>query len=128
MHGMPTASALSNRPIPSLLVVILIFPNSKLLTWSDDMDANAYDISFGRRLARARQAAGLTLQELAQRVGWHVSTLHNYESGRRPLKIAQLAQLAAALNRSPAALLAASDDAISIIEQIDASIERREQV
>jgi transcriptional regulator with XRE-family HTH domain len=92
------------------------------------MDANAYDISFGRRLARARQAAGLTLQELAQRVGWHVSTLHNYESGRRPLKIAQLAQLAAALNRSAAALLAASDDAISIIEQIDASTERREQV
>ena len=92
------------------------------------MHANAYDISFGRRLAHARQAAGLTLQELAERVGWHVSTLHNYESGRRPLKIAQLAQLAAALNRSPAALLAASDEAIPIIEQIDGSTERREQV
>jgi transcriptional regulator with XRE-family HTH domain len=106
----------------------LIFPNNKRLTWSDGMESNAYDISFGRRLAHARQAAGLTLQELAKRVGWHVSTLHNYESGRRPLKIAQLAQLAAALNRSPAALLAASDAAIPIIEQIDASTERREQV
>jgi transcriptional regulator with XRE-family HTH domain len=92
------------------------------------MASNLYDVQLGRRLARARQAAGLTLQELARRVGWHISTLHNYESGRRPLKIAQLAQLAAALNRSPAALLAASDDAIPIIEQIDASTERREQV
>jgi transcriptional regulator with XRE-family HTH domain len=92
------------------------------------MDLNTYDIQFGRRLARARQDAGLTLQELAERLGWHISTLHNYESGRRPLRIAQLAQLAAALNRSPAALLAASDEAVSIIEQIDASAERREQV
>jgi transcriptional regulator with XRE-family HTH domain len=92
------------------------------------MGLNPYDVQFGQRLARARQAAGLTLQELAERVGWHISTLHNYESGRRPLKIAQLVQLAAALNRSPAAFLAASDDAIPIIEQIDASAERREQV
>jgi XRE family transcriptional regulator, fatty acid utilization regulator len=92
------------------------------------MESNPYDVQFGRRLAHARQAAGLTLQELAERVGWHVSTLHNYESGRRPLKIAQLAQIAAALNRSPAGFLAASEDAISIIEQIDTSPERREQV
>jgi transcriptional regulator with XRE-family HTH domain len=92
------------------------------------MEPNVYDIQFGRRLARARQDAGLTLQELAERLGWHISTLHNYESGRRPLRIAQLAQLAAALNRSPAALLAASDEAIPIIEQIDVSAERRAQV
>jgi transcriptional regulator with XRE-family HTH domain len=92
------------------------------------MELNAYDIQFGKRLARARQDAGLTLQELAERLGWHISTLHNYESGRRPLRIAQLAQFAAALNRSPAAFLAASDEAIPIIEQIDASAERREQV
>jgi transcriptional regulator with XRE-family HTH domain len=92
------------------------------------MESNPYDVQFGRRLAHARRAAGLTLQELAGRVGWHISTLHNYECGRRPLRIAQLVQLAAALNRSPAAFLAASDDAIPIIEQIDASAERREQV
>ena len=92
------------------------------------IEPNPYDVQFGQRLAHARQEAGLTLQELAERVGWHISTLHNYESGRRPLKIAQLAQLAAALNRSPAALLAASDDAIPIIEQIDRSTERRKQV
>lgn len=92
------------------------------------MNLNSYDIQFGRRLARARQDAGLTLQELAERLGWHISTLHNYESGRRPLRIAQLAQLAAALQRSPAAFLAASDEAIPIIEQIDGSAERREQV
>jgi transcriptional regulator with XRE-family HTH domain len=92
------------------------------------MEPNPYDIRFGKRLAHARQTAGMTLQELAERVGWHISTLHNYESGRRPLKISQLAQLAAALDRSPAGFLAASDDAIPIIEQIDASAERREQV
>jgi transcriptional regulator with XRE-family HTH domain len=92
------------------------------------MGLNPYDVQFGRRLARARQAAGLTLHQLAERLGWHVSTLHNYESGRRPLKIAQFVQLATALKRSPAALLAASDEAIPLIEQIEASAERREQV
>jgi transcriptional regulator with XRE-family HTH domain len=92
------------------------------------MEPSPYDVLFGRRLAHARQANGLTLQELAERLGWPLSTLHNYETGRRPLKIAQLMQLAAALNRSPAAFLAASDEAIPIIEQIDASVERREQV
>ena len=92
------------------------------------MELNAYDVQFGRRLARARQDAGLTLHELAELLGWHISTLHNYESGRRPLKLAQLAQLAATLNRSPAAFLASSDEAIPIIEQIDTSVERREQV
>ena len=92
------------------------------------MGLNAYDVQFGRRLARARQDAGLTLQELAERLGWHISTLHNYESGSRPLKIAQLARLATALNRSPAAFLATSDEAIPIIEQIDTSVEQRELV
>ena len=92
------------------------------------MDTHSYNVSFGRRLAHAREAAGLTLQQLADRVGWPVTTLHNYESGRRPLKVAQLVQLAEVLNRSPAALLAASESAISIIEQIDTDTERQEQV
>lgn len=92
------------------------------------MDIHSYNVSFGRRLASAREAAGLTLQQLADRVGWPVTTLNNYETGRRPLRVAQLAQLAEALNRSPAALLAASDAAIPLIEQIDTNAERQEQV
>jgi hypothetical protein len=50
------------------------------------------------------------------------------ESNLRPLKIVQFVQLAAALKRSPATLLAASDEAIPIIEQIDTSAKRREHV
>jgi len=44
----------------------------------------------GQRLARARKAAGLTLQELADQLAWPLSTLANYETGRRPIKLAHL--------------------------------------
>ena len=55
-----------------------------------DSAALPIDIVVGRRIAHVRQRAGLTLQELADRLGWPISTVHNYESGRRPLKLLNL--------------------------------------
>ena len=88
----------------------------------------ALDIHMGQRLAKARHAAGLTLQQLADRLGWHLSTLHNYEMGRRPLKLAHFISIAEALHREPAALLVDSDEAAAVIEQIASSEERSLQV
>ena len=86
------------------------------------------DIQVGGRIAHVRQKAGLTLQELADRLGWPVSTLHNYESGRRPLKLAQLQTIATALGRSSAAFLVDSEEAAAVVEQIVRDEERCLQV
>ena len=89
---------------------------------------SAIDVRVGQRLARARKAAGLTLQELADRLGWPLSTLDNYETGRRPIKLAHLEAIGAILNRSPAAFLVDSDEAAAIVEQIVGNQERCLQV
>jgi transcriptional regulator with XRE-family HTH domain len=77
---------------------------------------------------RARKAAGLTLQELADQLGWPYSTLASYEIGRRPIKLAHLEAIAVALRRSPAAFLVDSDEAAAIVEQIASDQERCLQV
>jgi transcriptional regulator with XRE-family HTH domain len=90
--------------------------------------APAIDVRVGQRLAHARKAAGLTLQELADQLGWPLSTLANYETGRRPIKLAHLEAIAVALHRSPAAFLVDSDEAVAIVEQIVGNQERCLQV
>src|SRR5512132_464923 len=65
----------------------------------------AIDAQIGQRLRAARTAAQLTLRQLAARLGWPYTTLANYEEGRRPLRVAQLSAIAAALGQSPAAFL-----------------------
>jgi len=90
--------------------------------------APAIDVRVGQRLAHARKAAGLTLQELADQLGWPLSTLANYETGRRPIKLAHLEAIAVALHRSPAVFLVDSDEAAAIVEQIAGNQERCLQV
>ena len=91
-------------------------------------DAETIDVQVGRRLAAARQAAGLTVRQLAARLGWPYATLANYERGRRPLRVAQLVALAAALGQSPAAFLVDSPEAAAIVNRIDGDLERCVQV
>lgn len=59
----------------------------------------------GQRIAAARQGTGLSVRELAERIGWPRDTLVNYELGRRAITIEKLDQIAAALNMPAAALL-----------------------
>ncbi len=92
------------------------------------MSEPVIDVRVGQRLARARKAAGLTLQELAERVKWPLSTLANYETGRRPIRLAHLEAIGAALNRSPAAFLVDSDEAAAIVDQIVGNQERCLQI
>ncbi len=90
--------------------------------------APAIDVRVGQRLARARKAAGLTLQELADQLGWPYSTLANYETGRRPIKLTHLEAISGVLHRSPAAFLVDSDEAAAIVEQVVGNQERCLQV
>lgn len=76
------------------------------------------DQELGQRIAAARIAAGLTLQELADRLGWPLSTLNNYEIGRRALHVTRLYAIAEALGRSPATLLAAGRFEAAVLDRL----------
>ena len=59
----------------------------------------------GLRLREARKAAGLTLRELAARVGIaNYQTIDNIERGRQRASVDQIESLARALGISPARL------------------------
>jgi transcriptional regulator with XRE-family HTH domain len=74
----------------------------------------------GQRLREAREAAGLSLRELAQRVGLRDHTvLIKYERGETPPSSTRLVALAQALDYSAAALLADNDAAAAIIVAVD---------
>ena len=72
----------------------------------------------GRRIATARHAARLTQGELAARLGWPRDTLIHYEHGRRALSVERLAQIAAALQVHPAALLIADDALAALVGRL----------
>ena len=87
-------------------------------------ESASVDRQVGERLRAARMAARLTIRQLAARLGWPYTTLANYEEGRRPLRIAQLAAISAALGRSPATFLVELPEAAAVIERIDGDLDR----
>lgn len=68
----------------------------------------------GQLVRRARQAAGLTLEDVASRVGITVGALSHIESGRRLPSAANAALIAEALSISPDDILLALDEEHSL--------------
>ncbi|MFP4436138.1 MAG: helix-turn-helix domain-containing protein [Chloroflexaceae bacterium] len=91
-------------------------------------DDTLLDQQIGQRIAAARQAAGLTVRDLAARLGWPHTTLSNYEVGRRSLPVSRLYAIAAALQRTPAALLIDLPEAAAIVDTLEGNPERCLQV
>jgi transcriptional regulator with XRE-family HTH domain len=60
---------------------------------------------FGAKLKRARERAGLTQKELADRVDLPRTSVTNIEHGRQRIALHQLVQFAAALGTEPLELL-----------------------
>jgi len=69
--------------------------------------------TFGDRLAGAREAAGLTQEQLAQRLGVRLSTLQNWEDDLAEPRGNRLQMLAGMLNVSLAWLIAAEGDGLA---------------
>jgi transcriptional regulator with XRE-family HTH domain len=86
------------------------------------------DDDIGRRVTEARLLAGLTQQALADRLQWPVSTLGNYESGRRALRVTHLLMIAQALGRPAAAFLATEPAEATLIERLAGQRDRWKQV
>ncbi len=57
-------------------------------------------IAYGNRLSTAREAAGLTQEQVAKAVGLTVSTYRSYEKGRARVPVDLLPQLAEVFGRS----------------------------
>lgn len=68
--------------------------------------------TFGDRLAGAREAAGLTQEDLAQRLGVRLTTLQNWEDDLAEPRGNRLQMLAGMLNVSLAWLLTAEGDGL----------------
>lgn len=71
---------------------------------------NFDDDSLGGRIATAREAAGMSLTQLAKRLGIKTSTLSNWESDRSEPRSNRLIMLAGALGVSPSWLLVGFGD------------------
>jgi transcriptional regulator with XRE-family HTH domain len=72
----------------------------------------------GRRIAAARQRVGLSVRELADKLGWPRDTLVNYELGRRAITIERLDQIAAALGASAATLLLEDEQLAALVGRL----------
>jgi XRE family transcriptional regulator, aerobic/anaerobic benzoate catabolism transcriptional regulator len=83
---------------------------------ADDASPHAPLLSaVGRRIRETRLARGWTLRELADRSGVSPRFLVQIESGRANLSVRRLADLAAALDLSPATLLSEASPAPGVI-------------
>lgn len=69
--------------------------------------------TFGDRLAGAREAAGLTQEDLAQRLGVRLTTLQNWEDDLAEPRGNRLQMLAGMLNVSLSWLLTAEGDGLA---------------
>jgi transcriptional regulator with XRE-family HTH domain len=86
------------------------------------------DQQVGGLLREARLRTGLTQHELAARLGWSPDTLASYETGRRGLRVAQLLEVARALDVPPATLLVTDPQAITVLQRLGSNSERWGQV
>lgn len=75
-----------------------------------DAEAKLFPVVLGAAVRRARQARGLTIQELADRVGIGKSTLSRYERGERPMNTYVLVRICRVLGVRAGALLTEADD------------------
>jgi transcriptional regulator with XRE-family HTH domain len=59
----------------------------------------AIDKLIGKRIRKERRRQGLTLDEIAQKIGTTIAQLQHYETGKAALSVARLAAIAKALGR-----------------------------
>jgi transcriptional regulator with XRE-family HTH domain len=93
------------------------------------IDHDSIGVRVGARLREARLQAGLTVREVADRIGLRHSIIVKYENGAIVPSIARLQSLARLYELTAAALLAEHDEAVPLFALLDqASVEQIEQI
>ena len=77
----------------------------------------------GQRIAVVRQHAGLSIRDLAERIGWPRDTLVNFELGRRAITIERLQVIADALGVPSATFLLESTQLADLLRRLAADPE-----
>jgi len=83
------------------------------------IDQDSIGVRVGARLREARLQAGLTVREVADRIGLKHSIIVKYENGAIVPSIARLQTLARLYELTAAALLAEHDEAIPLFALLD---------
>ena len=60
------------------------------------MNKNEENIEIGRRIAKARESAGLTQERLGEIIERSTQTIQNYEKGKTPIPAVEVSQIAKA--------------------------------
>lgn len=69
------------------------------------------NLEIGQRIAERRSALGLTMDDVAQKIGVAKSTIQRYEKGQiQKIKLPVIESIASALNVNPAWIVGRSDD------------------
>jgi transcriptional regulator with XRE-family HTH domain len=93
------------------------------------IDHDSIGARVGVRLREARLQAGLTVREVADRIGLKHSIIVKYENGTIVPSIARLQTLARLYGLSAAALLAEHDEAVPLFALLDqANVEQIEHI
>jgi len=74
--------------------------------------------TFGDRLAHAREAQKLTVEQLARRLGLRVETMQNWEADRSEPRANRLQMLAGFLNVSMVWLLTGEGEGAPVLDQV----------
>jgi transcriptional regulator with XRE-family HTH domain len=72
--------------------------------------ATSIDVELGRRLRAMRKAAGLSQEEVAEKIGLTFQQIQKYEWGTNRLSVARMIQIAAALNQSASIFIDGLED------------------
>lgn len=91
----------------------------------DDAGHADSDDTLGGRLTLARDAAGMTLEMVAHRMGIHAATLHYWEADRAAPDLIPLRKLAAILGVSPMWLLTGMGEGPDSVADVLPLVSRR---
>src|SRR5689334_22107500 len=93
------------------------------------IDEGSIGVRLGARLREARLQAGLTVREVADRIGLKHAIIVKYENGAIVPSIARLQTLARLYGLTAAGLLAEHDHAVQLFASLDqASVEQIEHI
>lgn len=81
----------------------------------------AWRIAAGKTLKAERAAAGLSVRQLAERLGWGTASITRYEKGERAISLDQLVEISEIFGITPVSLMQKIEERLSRIRNSQTS-------